>query len=120
MSLKRKREHGPEETYSANSNALARPTQEIVKYFEEIREHFDTIDDKEEQALLVNNALDEARGQECAVAGDPACSRVLEALIPAAEPQQVASFFQAVLRGDAGLLVLASRCGACSARLLFE
>ena len=106
---KRKREDDPEVTAFANANTLSRPTQEIVKYFEEIREHFDTLDDKEERALLVSNALDEAGGQEPAVAGDPACSRVLEALIPAAEPQQVAKFFQAVLKGDAGLLALASR-----------
>lgn len=109
MSNKRKREDEPEAGLARDNNGLARPTQEIVKYFEELRQHFDSLDDKEEQALLVANALGEAAGQELAVAADPGCSRVLEVLLPAAEPQQVAKFFQAVLKGDAGLLVLAAR-----------
>ncbi len=88
---------------------LPRATQEIVTYFEELKSHFDGLDDKEEQSLLVANALEEASGQECAVATDPACSRVLEALLPAAEPQQIAKFFQAVLKGE-GLMTMASRC----------
>lgn len=87
---------------------LPRATQEIVTYFEELKSHFDGLDDKEEQSLLVANALEEASGQECAVATDPACSRVLEALLPAAEPQQIAKFFQAVLKGE-GLMAMASR-----------
>ncbi|KAL0051826.1 hypothetical protein WJX82_002725 [Trebouxia sp. C0006] len=86
---------------------LPRATQEIVTYFEELKSHFDGLDDKEEQSLLVANALEEASGQECAVATDPACSRVLEALLPAAEPQQIAKFFQAVLKGE-GLMAMAS------------
>lgn len=88
---------------------LPRATQEIVTYFEELKSHFDGLDDKEEQALLVANALEEASGQECAVATDPSCSRVLEALLPAAEPQQIAKFFRAVLK-DEGLMAMASRC----------
>lgn len=87
---------------------LPRATQEIVTYFEELKSHFDSLDDKEEQSLLVANALEEASGQECAVATDAACSRVLEALLPSAEPQQLAKFFQAVLTGD-GLIAMASR-----------
>ena len=79
-----------------------------MTYFEELKSHFDGLDDKEEQSLLVANALEEASGQECAVATDPACSRVLEALLPAAEPQQIAKFFQAVLKGE-GLMAMASR-----------
>lgn len=109
MSHKRKREEEPEGTFAEHNNGLSRPTQEIVKYFEELRQHFDSLDDKEEQSLLVTNALDEANGQESAVAADPGCSRVLEVLLPAAEPQHVAKFFRAVLKGDAGLLALASR-----------
>lgn len=114
MSNKRKREDEADGTTAVTSNSLTRPTQEIVKYFEELRQHFDSLDDKEEQALLVANALQEANAQEVAVAADPGCSRVLEVLLPAAEPQQVASFFRAVLKGDAGLLALASRCDPCS------
>ena len=87
---------------------LPRATQEIVTYFQELKSHFDSLDDKEEQSLLVANALEEASGQECAVATDAACSRVLEVLLPCAEPQQLAKFFQAVLRGD-GLMAMASR-----------
>ena len=87
---------------------VPRATQEIVTYFEELKSHFDSLDDKEEQSLLVANALKEASGQECAVATDAACSRVLEALLPSAEPQQLANFFRAVLKGD-GLMALASR-----------
>lgn len=87
---------------------LPRATQEIVTYFEELKSHFDSLDDKEEQSLLVANALQEASEQECVVATDPACSRVLEALLPAAEPQQLANFFQAVLKGE-GLMAMASR-----------
>ncbi len=87
---------------------LPRASQEIVTYFEELKSHFDGLDDKEEQSLLVANALEEASGQECAVATDPACSRVLEALLPAAEPQQIAKFFQAVLKNE-GLMAMASR-----------
>ena len=87
---------------------LPRATQEIVTYFEELKSNFDSLDDKEEQSLLVANALEEASGQECAVATDAACSRVLEALLPCAEPQQLAKFFQAVLKGD-GLMAMASR-----------
>ena len=93
---------------AAPQGRLPRATQEIVTYFEELKSHFDGLDDKEEQSLLVANALEEASGQECAVATDPACSRVLEALLPAAEPQQIAKFFQAVLKGD-GLMAMASR-----------
>ena len=109
MSHKRRREDEPEGTFADHNNGLSRPTQEIVKYFEELRQHFDSLDDKEEQSLLVTSALDEANGQECAVAADPGCSRVLEVLLPAAELQHVAKFFRAVLKGDAGLLALASR-----------
>ena len=90
------------------SARLPRATQEIVTYFEELKTHFDNLDDKEEQSLLVANALEEASGQECAVATDPACSRVLEVLLPAAEPQQLAKFFQAVLK-DEGLIAMSSR-----------
>ena len=93
---------------AAQSVRPPRATQELVTYFEELKSHFDSLDDKEEKALLVTNALAEASGQECAVATDPACSRVLEALIPAAEPQRLASFFQAVLKGE-GLMSMASR-----------
>lgn len=85
-----------------------RATQEIVTYFEELRSHFDNLDDREEQSLLVANALEEASGQECAVATDAGCSRVLEVLLPSAEPQQLAKFFQAVLDGE-GLMGTASR-----------
>lgn len=109
MSHKRKREEESEGPFAEHNNGLSRPTQEIVKYFEELRQHFDSLDDREEQSLLVTNALDEANGQESAVAADPGCSRVLEVLLPAAEPQHVAKFFRAVLKGDAGLLALASR-----------
>ena len=109
MSNKRKREDESEARLARDNSGLARPTQEIVKYFEELRQHFDSLDDKEEQALLVANALNEAAGQELAVAADPGCSRVLEVLLPVAEPQQVAKFFRAVLNGDAGLLSLAAR-----------
>ena len=86
-----------------------RATQEIVTYFEELRSHFDSLDDREEQSLLVANALEEASGQECAVATDAGCSRVLEVLLPSAEPQQLAKFFQALLAGE-GLMRTASRC----------
>ena len=107
-----KRTH--DEAFQASADAeappgrLPRATQEIVTYFEELRSHFDSLDDKEEQSLLVANALREASGQECAVATDAACSRVLEALLPLAEPQQLAEFLQAVLEG-AGLMAMASR-----------
>ena len=87
---------------------LPTATKEIVTYFEELKTHFDSLDDKEEQSLLVANALEEASGQEGAVITDPTCSRILEALLPAAEPQQLIQFFEAVLRGQ-GLLHIASR-----------
>lgn len=112
MSNKRKREDEADVSHAASSSALSKPTQEIVKYFEELRKHFDTLNDTEEQALLVANALDEAKAQEVAVAADPGCSRVLEVLLPAAEPQQVANFFRAVMKSDMGLLSLASRCNS--------
>lgn len=107
-----KRTHGEAFEQSADGAAppgrLPRATQEIVTYFEELRSHFDSLDDADDQSLLVANALEEASGQECAVATDAACSRVLEALLPSAQPQQLAKFFQAVLKGE-GLMAMASR-----------
>ena len=111
MASKRKHDeafNGPPDDASAPTR-LPRASQEIVTYFEELKTHFDGLVDKEEQSLLVANALEEASGQECAVATDPVCSRVLEALLPAAEPPQLANFFQAVLKGE-GLIAIASRC----------
>lgn len=110
MASKRKHDEafeGPADG-AAPPGRLPRATQEIVTYFEELKSHFDSLEDKEEQSLLVANALEEASGQECAVATDAACSRVLEALLPSAEPQQLAKFFQAVLKGE-GLIAMASR-----------
>lgn len=111
MASKRKHDEAftePADDASAPTR-LPRASQEIVTYFEELKTHFDSLVDKEEQSLLVANALEEASGQECAVATDPICSRVLEALLPAAEPPQLAKFFQAVLKGE-GLIAIASRC----------
>ena len=119
MASKRKHEEAFEQPAdgAAPPGRLPRATQEIVTYFEELKSHFDSLEDKEEQSLLVANALEEASGQECAVATDAACSRVLEALLPAAEPHQLAKFFRAVLKGE-GLMAMASRYTSQTTQIL--
>jgi len=58
------------------------------------------VQDEEERSLLAGNALGEASGRELSIATDAACSRALEALLPAAAPVAVAAFARALAQPD--------------------
>jgi hypothetical protein len=84
--------------------------ESTVSYFTEVKGHFDALEDDEERGHLVTNVLEEASGKELQVATDAACSRVLEALLPHAEPSSLLRFFKA-FSVDGKLLTLASKYG---------
>ncbi len=71
------------------------------------------VQDEEERALLAGNALGEAGGRELSIATDAACSRALEALLPAAAPAAVVAFARALAQPD-DYWELASRHAAYS------
>jgi hypothetical protein len=71
------------------------------------------VQDEEERSLLASNALGEAGGHELSIATDAACSRALEALLPAAAPAAVVAFARALAQAD-DYWELASRQAACS------
>ena len=58
------------------------------------------LQDAEDRALLAANALAEAEGRQLSIATDAACSRALEALLPAAAPAAVAGFARALAGPD--------------------
>ena len=67
------------------------------------------LQDAEDRALLAANALSEAEGRQLSIATDAACSRALEALLPAAAPAAVASFARAMADPE-NYWELVSRC----------
>ena len=50
--------------------------------------------------VQVGNVLGETAGKEVKVCTDAVCSRILEALIPAAQPEQLIGFIDAFLAGQ--------------------
>ncbi|GAB4813915.1 hypothetical protein N2152v2_000961 [Parachlorella kessleri] len=74
--------------------------QETSKYYEEISNHFKTLEDGEERQLVADNALGEAAGSEPRVASDAACSRVLETLLPHASIPALSAFVGALCEGE--------------------
>ena len=66
-----------------------------MQYFLEISSLLGTqssIDDTEEKATLIANALEETHGKEVELSCEKSCSRVLEMLIHASDTNQVVSF----------------------------
>lgn len=113
---------------AVSSSGFHRLDEETIQYFQEVKSHFDTLEDAEEQALLVQpfcfllhptdlvrsarnrvreacmqqvgNVLEDMAGKEVKVCTDAACSRILEALLPAAQAQQLAAFLGAFFAGE--------------------
>eukprot|EP00250_Pteridium_aquilinum_P019647 c24513_g1_i1 orf=620-2746(-) len=67
---------------------------DTLQYFGEISSLLSTGSqfDNEEQAILIENALEETQGKECELACEKSCSRVLEMLISSSNATQIASF----------------------------
>ena len=66
-----------------------------MQYFLEISSLLGTqssVDDTEERATLIANALEETQGKEVELSCEKACSRVLEMLIHECNANQLASF----------------------------
>lgn len=71
--------------------------QSTRQYFIEVKQHFDQLDDTEQQHQLVENALEEANGREPQIATDAMCSRVLEVFLPHASSSTFIRFLRAFL-----------------------
>lgn len=68
-----------------------------LSYYEELSSTFAGLEDPEDRQLAADNALGEANIQ---VACDAACSRVVEALLPAAGTPAVCAFAAALTEGE--------------------
>ena len=132
----------PEQPSKEAIGGFHRLDDQTVTYFQEVKSHFDTLDDPEEQALLVRsmhhpsgvlllhchgcrnsvpslwkfgqvgNVLGEATGKEVKVCTDAVCSRILEALLPAAQPEQLMGFIGAFFAGHGeAFCELSAGCG---------
>jgi nucleolar protein 9 len=71
---------------------------ETQQYFAEINELVGegggTVEDPEERAIVIANALDEARGKELQLACHSSCGRVLEALLMNSDTLNAAMFLE--------------------------
>lgn len=70
---------------------------ETIQYFSEINGlvgEEGTVEDPEERAMIIVNALDEARGKELPLACNASCGRVLETLLLSSDTEHVASFLE--------------------------
>lgn len=70
---------------------------ETQQYFGEINNlvgENGTVEDEEERAMVIANALDEARGKELQLACNASCGRVLETLLLSSSTEHVALFLE--------------------------
>jgi hypothetical protein len=76
-------------------------------YTQEVVRHLSTLTDDEDRQLLVNNVLEEIRGKELQVAGDPKCSRDIETLLAHGSAAHLISYLSACLEsGDLSQLAV--------------
>jgi hypothetical protein len=108
MGKRKHEEAGGGEAAAQPRGQHSRLDKETLSYYAEIDAHFKTLSDEEERQLAADAALAEAAERGPEVAADAACSRVLEALLPAASGSAVAAFTRACVEGE-GLGLLCTR-----------
>ena len=82
------------------SKYARRVGDETQSYFLELGGRLREAEDEEERAAIAAGALEEVRGHELQVATDLECSRVLEAMLPLAQPTELHSFLSALTQDD--------------------
>ena len=88
-------------------------SSETSEYLQEIVGHFKTLIDDEERSLLVGNVLEEIAGKEALIAADPICSRHVELLMAAAQPQQLLMYLASISEPEAFYAVVSRCCSTC-------
>lgn len=85
---------------------------DVLAYFHEIRNHYDSLDSESERSLVADNCLREALKQPLQVATDAECSRIMEVLLASASAMTGLALVEALLEGDTWLTV-STKCALC-------
>ncbi|KAK9798918.1 hypothetical protein WJX73_010578 [Symbiochloris irregularis] len=93
---------------------------EVLAYFHEIRNHFDSLELGEERTLVADNCLQEALKQPLQVTTDAECSRIIEVLLTSASALTTLELVEGLLEGDAWLTVSTNPFGSHVAEKLLE